>query len=364
MQARKFYLDTQSKTFVTSPKSSFSAGDPVFFDEDVELIELYFLKPTESADAPYDFVDYSANTVKFAVGTTTPAALQTTWTALTTTVTPTVSSLVAGGSGSNAQQRIVLSPQPSSGGWAIQLPARSVTVSTVSANVFTAANHGLYSGQSVTVTGFSFTASSVANGSAYFVIRNSNDTFSLSSTATATSGLTAATTSGGGTVEIAAITTGQLSYAASPTDVQSSFIASGLTVSGLPQILVTGTPGQEYVLTFANGSANRAYSNASIVGSTLIAPYGLYANVNFATSEVAALVAAGTTGAKMELEVSSGARRQTYQKAVTLSSDIISSTSPSPLPVGTSSSFNLSDGAGGVWAVTIDSAGALTTSKV
>jgi len=364
MQARKFYLDTQSKTFVTSPTSSLPAADPVFFDEDVELIELYFLKPTESADAPYDFVDYSSNTVKFAVGTTTPAALQTTWTPLATAITPSVSSLVTGGSGSNAQQRIVFSQQPSSGGWAIQIPARSVTVSTVSANVFTAANHGLYSGQSVTVTGFSFTASSVANGSAYFVIRNSNDTFSLASTATATSGLTAATTSGGGTVEIAAITTGQLSHAATPLDVQSAFIASGITVSGLPQILVTGTPGQEYVLTYANGSANRAYSNVSIVGSTLLAPYGLYANVNFATSEVAALVSAGTSGAKMELEVTSGARRQTYQKAVTLSADIISSTSPSPLPVGTANSFNLSDGAGGVWTVTIDSSGVLTASKV
>ena len=364
MQARKFYLDTQARIFVASPESTLAAANPLFFDEDVEAIELYFLEPTGESSPPYRYLDYSANTVKFAVGTTTPAALQTSWTALTTTVTASITSLVTGGSGTNEQQRITFSQRPAGGGWAIQLPARSVTVSSVSANIFTAANHGFYGGQSVTLTAFSLTASAVANGSTYFVIRNSKDTFSLALTASSTTALTALVTSGGGTVDLGAVTTGQLSHSANPADVQSAFVAAGLTENGQPQLTVTGTAGSEYIVTYGNASANRDYANLTIVGSTLAAAPGLSANVNFATSEIAALVAAGSTTAALEVEVAGGSRRQTYQNAATLSGDIISSTSPSPLPVGTSSSFNLSDGAGGVWTVTIDSSGVLTASKV
>lgn len=364
MQARKFYLDTQSRAFVASPQSNFSASDPVFCDEDVEAIELYFLEPTGNTSEPYRYLDYSSNTVKFAVGTTTPAALQTSWTALSTTVTASITSLVTGGSGTNEQQRLTFSQRPASGGWAIQLPARSVTVSSVSANLFTAADHGLYAGQSVTLTAFSLTASAVANGSSYFVIRNSKDTFSLASTASSTTALTASVTSGGGTVDLAAVTTGQLSYSASPADVQSAFVAAGLTENSQPQLTVTGTAGSEYVITYGNGSAGRDYANLTIVGSTLAAAPGLSANVNFATNEIAALVAAGTTSAKLEVEVAGSGKRQTYQTGATLSGDIISSTSPSPLPANTANSFNLSDGAGGVWTVTIDSNGVLTASKV
>lgn len=362
MQARKFYLDTQSRAFVASPESTLAASESLFFDEDVEAIELYFLEPTGNFEAPYRYLDYSANTVKFAVGITTPAALQTSWTALSTTVTTSITSLVTGGSGTNEQQRITFSQRPASGGWAIQLPARSVSVSSVSANVFTAANHGLYTGQSVTLTAFSLTASSVANGSAYFVIRNSKDTFSLASTASSTTALTASVTSGGGTVDLAAITTGQLAYNASPADVQAALVAAGLTENNQPQLTVTGTAGSEYVITYGNGSANRDYANLSVVGSTLAAAPGLSANVSFATTEVAALVTAGTTSAKLEVEVAGSGKRQTYQRAVTLSADIISSSSPLPLPSATS--FSLGDGAGGTWTITIDPQGILTAQKV
>lgn len=362
MQARKFYLDTQSRAFVASAESTLPAADPLFFDEDVESVELYFLEPTGSFEAPYRYLDYSSNTVKFAVGTTTPAALQLTWSPIASAVTATITSLVAGGSGSNEQQRIALSPKPVSGSFAVQLPTRSVTVSSVSASVFTAADHGLYSGQSVSLTGFSFTGSSVANGSSYFVIRNSKDTFSLASTASSSTALTASVTSGGGTVELPAVTTGQLAYNAAPADLQAALVAAGLTVNAAPQILVTGTAGQEYVLTYANGSGGRDYANVSVVGSTLLGAYGLSANVNFSTSEVAALVSAGTTGVKMEIEVSGGGRRQTYQRAVSLSADVISSASPAPVPVG-SSSFSLLAPDNSQWVVSIDNNGVLTAVK-
>lgn len=324
MQARKFYLDTQSRSFVASPDSNLEASQPLFFDEDVESIELYFLQPTGLPDRPYDYLDYSANTVKFAVGTTTPAALQITWSAITSSVTATITSLVAGGSGSNEQQQITLAPKPVSGGWAIQLPSRNITVSSVSAGVFTAADHGLYLGQSVSLTAFSFTSNSaVANGSSYFVIRNSKDTFSLASTAFSSASLSAAVTSGGGTVTLPAVTTGQLAYNATPAELQAALVASGLTINGQPQISVTGTAGEKYVLTYGNGSANRDYANVTVVGSTLLGPFGLLANVSFATSAIASLVSTAATGVKMEVEVSGGGRRQTYQQNVTLSADII-----------------------------------------
>jgi hypothetical protein len=362
MQARKLYLDTQSRSFVSGNESSLPAAAPLFFEEDVESLELYFLEPSTSPDRVYDFVDYSANTVKFAVGNTTPAALQTSWSAIAATVTASITSLVTGGSGSNAQQRITLSPQPASGGWAIQLPARNVTVSSVSANVFTAADHGLYNGQSVSLTAFSLTSSQVANGQSYFVIRNSKDTFSLAPTASSTTALTAAVTSGGGTVTLPAVTTGQLTYSASPSDVQDALVAAGLTINSAPQIIVTGSAGKEYTLTYANGSANRDYANVIVVGSTLSGPVGLQANVNFATTEIAALVAAGNTSATLEIEVSGGGKRQTYQAPCSLSGDIISSTSPTPVPVG-SLGYNMIAGNGDVYTITIDNDGLLTATK-
>jgi hypothetical protein len=362
MQARKFFLDTQQRAFVASPDATFLASDASFFEEDVESIELYFLEPTGSISQPYNYLDYSSNTVKFAIGTTTPAALTTSWTALTTTVTTSITSLVTGGSGSNEVQRITLSQRAAVGGWAIQLPSRNVTVSSVSANVFTAADHGLFSGQSVSLTAFSLTASSVANGSSYFVIRQSKDTFSLASTSTSTTALTASVTSGGGTVTLPAVTTGQLAYNATPQQVQDAFVAAGLNINFLPQIVVTGSPGKEYVLTYANGMANRDYDNCVVVGSTLAAAPGLAGNINFATNEIAALVAAGTTAVKLEIEVAGSGKRQTYQRAVTLSSDIIASTSPTPAPVG-ASGFNMIAPDNAVWQVSIDNDGVLTATK-
>lgn len=323
MLARKFYLDTQARTFVGGPDSTLPAADPLFFDEDVESIELYFLEPTGDPNQPYSYTDYSANTVKFGIGTTTSSASQITWTALTTTVTATITSLVTGGSGSNEVQKVSFSQKPAVGAWAIQLPSRTVTVSSVSANVFTAANHGLYDGQSVTLTAFSLTASSVANGSAYYVIRNSKDAFSLASMASSTTALTASVTSGGGTVTLDAITTPQLPYDVTPSELENAFVSAGLAIDGVPQITVTGTVGKDYTLTYGNGSANRDYANFTIVGSTLAGATGLYANVSLATTGISSLVASAATGVKLEVEVSGSGKKQTYQRACSLSADII-----------------------------------------
>ena len=361
MEARRFYLDTQARSFVDAPSNTLAAGQSLFFDEDVESVELYFLKPTGNFSSPYDYLDYSANTVKFAVGVTAPAALQTSWTALPTTCTASVTTLTTGGSGNNESQRITFSTVPASGSFSLTLPARAVTVSAVSAGVFTAASHGLLDGQTATLSAFSISGSTFAN-QAYYIVQRTPDTFRISATEGGAA-IAAAVTSGGGTATLAAITTGQIAYSATDSTVQDAFIAAGITVNSAPQINVSGSFTSGFVLTFANTQANINFDPV-VVSSTLAAAPGLTANVSFNTAEIAALIAAGTTSATIEVEVAGGAIRQTYQTTATLSGDIISSTSPSPLPANTAASFNLSDGAGGVWTISIDSSGILSAAKI
>jgi len=322
MQARQFFLDTQKRAFVSSPASNLDAGSVTFFDQDVEAIELYFLKPATGA-APYEFIDYSSFSIKLAVGTTTPAASQITWSALSTTVTATITTLVNGGSGANEVQKISFSKIPTSGGFAIVLPSRSVTVSTVSANVFSSTNHGLFDGQSVTITGFSFTGSSVTNGGTYFVINRTGSSFSLGTTSTTSTPLTAAVTSGGGTVTLPEITTPSLNYDASPSDIEQALIDAGLSISNAAQIAVSGTTGKDYTLAFGGGCQRINYDPITLAANTLAGAPGMAANLSLATAGISTLIAAGTSAVTLEVEVSDGTKKHTYQTSATLSNDII-----------------------------------------
>jgi hypothetical protein len=361
MQPRRYFLDTQSRNFVSGLDATFSAAAPLFFAEDVESIELYFLRPTGNPTAPYLIEDYSANTVKLAVGVTAPAALQTSWTATTTAITASITTLTNGGAGANEVQKLSFSGNPpSEGGYSLTMPSRAVTVSSVSAGVFTAVNHGLLDGQSVTLSAFTISGSTFANSS-YIVVQRTQDTFRISTTAGGTA-ISAAVTSGGGTATLPAITTPQISYNATAADAQQAFLAAGIALNSAPQIIVSGSYTQGLTFTFANSQANINFDPMT-VSSTLAAPAGLQANVSFNTSEVAALIAAGTTsGLKFEVEVAGGGRRQTYQTTCSLSDDIVSSTSPTPVPLG-ALGFNMIAGNGDVYQITIDNTGILTATK-
>lgn len=323
MQSRNFYLDTQTRSFVAGSSSNLAASVPTFFENDIESINLYFLKPSPATTQAYDFADYSSNTIKFGVGTTTSSASQITWTAISTAVTATITTLVSGGSGTSEQQKITLSQTPVSGGWAIQLPSRNVTVSSVSAGVFTTTTaHGLYDNQLVTLSGFSISGGTFSN-SAYYIRNRTTNTFCIATSPGGTYLDTAATTSGGGTAALDAITTGQLVYNATPARVQQAFIDAGLTIDGAPQILVTGTTGSEYTVVYANGSSGINFDPLTIAGSTLAAAPGMTANVAFNTAGITALVAAGTTDVTLEVEVSDGTKKHTYQTAAKLANDLI-----------------------------------------
>jgi hypothetical protein len=362
LEPRKFYLDVQARQFVGSPDSTLPASDPFWINEDVDAVELYALKPTGNAVAPYDYVDISAATVKFAVGTTTPAALQTAWTALSTAVTTTVSTLVAGATGTSEQQKLAFSgATPAQGGFAIQLPSRTVSVSSATAGVFTAPAHGLCDNQQVTLSTFTISGGTFANAT-YFVVDSTDSTFRIAPSLGGAALIEAEATTGG-TAAVPAITTGQIAYNANAADIEAAFVAAGLAVNGVSPISVTGTPRKEFVFVYGGRMSGRNYDEFSIVGSTLAGAKGVGANVSYNTSEIAALIAAGTTAVTMEVEISEGAVRQSFRRPATLSDDLITSTSPAPLPSSVITSFDIQSQDGSVWTVTMTNSGELQWTK-
>lgn len=324
-----------------------------YFAEDVEAIELYFLSGN-------DFLDYSANTVKLAVGLTAPAAFQTSWTAISTGVSATITSTQTGGSGADAIQRVAFDKEPVRGTFALRLPSRNVTVSTVAAGLFTCASpHGLVNGQNVTLTGFS-SITGFANGASVFVRDRTTVAFAASNTLNGTA-ITSAAAAAGGTATIAALTTPQLTH-----DANSAQVQGGLSSAvGSTQITVSGNVKEGLVLTYGGQFGGVAFSNVSVVNSNLAAADGLFANLSFNTSEIESLISAGnTSNLRLEVEVSDGTLRQTYASSANISADIIATSSPVPLPNPTpASSFNLIAPNSDVWNVTIDNSGVLTATK-
>jgi hypothetical protein len=335
-----------------------SAESPVFFGEDVESLELYFVRPAASPGAPLEYLDYSSNTVKAAVGLTQPAALQTSWVSLATGITAGITTIVNGTTNVSEVQRLTLEGgEPVSGSISFTLPARAVTVSSVSAGVFTAANHGLLNGQSVTLSAFTISASSFENAS-YFVVQRTPDTFRIANSPTG-SAINAQVTSGGGAATLAAITT-PATASLTAEGLRAAFVDAGIQIEGIPQIIVAGGTVAGFDIIFANSQSGINF-DPLVVNSSLAAAPGLAANLSFNTTEIAALIAAGTTtGLRLEVEVSDGTRRQTYTAPVSISSDIITSTSPTPLPAN--ASFLLQS-TSHTWQVSIDDDGILAATK-
>ena len=362
MEARRFYLDTAARSFVASPNSLLATAGNAFFDEDVEKIELYFLRPTGDAARPYDYVNYSANTVKLAVGVTAPAALQTSWTAVSTAITASITTLTGGGSGTNEVQKLTFSGNlPAEGGVFFTLPSRAVTVSSVSAGVFTASNHGLLDGQTVALSSFTISASTFSN-STYFVVDRTPNTFRIAATENGTA-ITAAVTSGGGTATLPSISTNVIAAEnLTAANIQAAFVSAGVVLAGQAQIIVSGSYASGFTFTFANSQGGINF-DPLVVGSTLAAAPGLTANVSFNTNDVAAIISGGNgNNCRLEIEVASGGVRQTYQQAAALSADVIASTSPTPAPTG-SQGFTMLSPDNSQWVITVDNSGILTATK-
>lgn len=433
MLARKFYIDIQNRVIGGGNANSLS-----FFRSDSEVVELYFLKTLP--EGFFEFADYSANTIKLAIGnrgnptsgtfkitdglSTTaaisytvtagslksaldavsgglfgggncavtgemprfivtvgtnsagavsslsasdnqlapasnlrfvqrqaasstqplifdlvidrqPAVLTTGWSALPTTVTASVTTLVSGGAGASEQQKYTFDREPSEGTYCIKFPSRSVSVASVSAGVFTSTAHGLYNNMLVTLTGFTISAGSFAN-TAYYVTARTDDTFRIAITAGG-SAITANATSGG-TASLPDIITTPISAQAGPSDVEAAIAAAGFNIgTTASQILVGGVPRQYFTLIYANGSTGRDYPPIQIVASSLLAERGMSGTLDFNTTGVLDLIAAGeNTDLTLEIEVAaSGGSTQTYTRPASISEDIITvATQPTP-PVTT-----------------------------
>ena len=358
MQARKLYLDTTSRSFVAEPTSTLPAAGLTVFQEDVENIELYFLEPTGDFSAPYNYVDYSALTAKFALGVGSPAATVTSFSAISTAVTITASVSITGGSGTTAIQRVEMSPPPATGYYSLQLPTRNVTVSSVSSSIFTAPYHALLDGQSVTLTGFS-TPSGFSNGSVYFVRDRTRDGFKIAATEGGTA-ITASVASGGGTAVAPTYTTAPLPAGTSPNEVAAALASAVAAGTSAQQITATGTP-DDYRLTYGGSYAGASFPTVAITASTVAGAPGLSGQLNLNTVEIGNLVAAGTTQVTMEVEVTDGTRKQTFQSTATLADDIISGSSTPTVVSG--DSFTLADANDDLWTVTSGTDGALTATK-
>lgn len=289
-----------------------------------------------------------------------PAVLQTSWTSVGGAVTPSVTTLVNGSTGSNEVQIITFPQTPDAGTWAITMPARNVTISSVSANVFTSVNHGLYDGQSVTLTAFTISAG-FSNGSQYYIANRTKDTFQVSSSRGG-SALAASVVSGGGTAQLPAIVVGPIAYNASMTEVAEAFVAAGFSDQSQRQIIPTGTVGQEYRLTFAGGSSNINFAPVTIISDLSTAP-GLEANISCNTFGVRDAIERGDSELLMEVEVARGGARKTYRTNAAFSADLLADASFAPVAVPYAGSMTLQSPDASLWSITIDNDGSLTATK-
>lgn len=352
---RRFFIDVDSRQFVLSPNNSLTSFEPVWINEDVEAVEIYALQRS-SGSSTYRYVDLSSATVKFGVGTTTPAALQTAWTAIPTTVTITNTEVQEGGTFGGTldeEQKLTWSGAvPAEGTYALAFPYRDVAYNTTSGSVvYTAAHHGLYDGRTVTI-----------NSQDYTVINSGQSSFSLAAIGSTTA-ITAGSTSSG-TLSVPTITTPPISYNASVNEIQQAIVSAGFVINGIPQVLVSGENGKELNFKFTSRSGRRSYPPILVVNSSLKGAPGVSANVSYNTSQIAALIAAGTTSVVLEIEISEGAARQSFRRAATLSDDLITSTSPSPLPLNVATSFDLQSADGSVFTISVTNSGELMIAEI
>lgn len=380
MEPRRFFIDTQNRQFVAGPESNLPIFPPTFYTEDVEKIQLYFLDPERFGSDRRVIGDYSSAAVKFAVGTTTPAALGVTWSALPGTITASITTTTNGSSGVNEVQRLTFAGrEPIMGGVRFTVPARTITVQSLDGGNYTANNHGLLKGQSITLSGFIKDSGGISVGNVFYgntvingdvVVSSALDNifqvqYVLGYPLFLPGNLNA---SNGGTAAIKAITTPIVPWQNLTAEgIQNAFSTAaygsspGFVVNGESQIKVSGSYREGFNIEFANslGSVN---FGPLVVESTLSAADCLEGNVSFNTNGMSALI--DLDGVKMEVEILEGSTRHTTQTLCYVKGDVIDSTSSTPLPANTASSFNLSDNNGGVWTVTIDSSGSLTAAKV
>lgn len=367
--SRYLYLDIETARFVSGFNSSAPATLESFFQGDNAQYELYFVQrnTVENPVTIYEPVDYSARTVKLAIGAAPPSTatafvVQNTWADLGSTVTASVTRTVTGSPTLNEQQLLTFTPEAWTGSFSLTVPSRSISVSAISAGLFTTSgNHGLASLEPFVLTGFS-TPTGFSNGQTLFVASIlSSTTFFANSTPTSTA-ITTFTAASGGTLATVLASTPLIDARASGANVRETL--EGVTSIGVGNVSVVATPGKTYRLGFTGQKSVTQLAVATASGVALEPVYGKSATLNFATNELnAAISGSASILAVLEIKTTEGGTVETTcQVPITLSNDLIEAGSLTPVTAGLTS-FALLAPNGSQFIISIDDDGILTATK-
>lgn len=367
--ARKLYVDTFTNRFVQGVDNGTTGSLGSLFQNDTLDVEIYFLQPNPTGETVYEPLDWSAKSVKMHIGQAPPSAATAyvaanTWTNLGSTVSATVTRTVTGASNANEVQKISFSQEAFDGTFAITIPNRTLTLTSISAGVFTTSgNHGLTLFEPFVITGAT-APSGFSNGAGLFVAQLVSGNQFYANTAQTTSAVTSYSASTAGSIYTLTATTRLLPARATALEVEQALDA--LPSVGTDNASVYAVRGKEYRLGFS-GSKGQVSLPLATVAASLTPIYGKTATLNFATQELAnAISASASLGATVEIEVLENSISETVlQQGVTIFNDIITSVTAAPIPtISPASSFNIVSPDNSTWNVTIDNSGVLTAQKL
>lgn len=325
--ARQLFVDINGGRLVTGVNSSALANLNNLFRRDVANYELYFLNESSTGNTIYESANYSASDIKFYIGEAPPSTATayvaiTAWTNTTLTVSSSISRVITGSASANEVQTVTHSPDAFDGTYSVTIPARTLTIATVSAGIFTTSgNHGLATYEPFIVTGATAPVD-FANGQTLYVSKVIGGTqFSANSVASATSILTY-TTSGGATAYTVTASSQAISARATIGDMQS--VLEAVPSIGTGNVSVSGVLGRFYRLNFQNAKAQTQLGLATITGS-LTPLYGKAATISFTSTALTnAISASASIGAVLEIQVTNGSLVDTQvQQTVTIVNDLI-----------------------------------------
>jgi hypothetical protein len=366
--ARRLFIDLDSGRLVAGVNSSIPTGLDNIFENDSADYELYFLKADPTGAATFEAQDFSAKSVKLHIAapppsTATAYVAQNAWTDLPATVSATISRVITGGSITNEQQKVSFSPDAQSGTFSLTIPARTITVSAITAGLFTTSgNHGLALLEPFSITGLTAPTGGLSNGQTLFASVLVSPTQLRAATSATTTPINTFAADSGGTASTVTASTRLLPARATAAEVQTALQA--LPSVGAGNVSVFAAPGKEYRIGY-QGAKGQAELPLPTVAAALTPLFGKTAKLNFGTVELAnAISASASLEAALEVELTeNGSVETVLQIPVTLRNDIIEGASPLPSSTPTATSFLLASPDNSTWQVSIDDDGILTATK-
>lgn len=342
--ARQLFIDIDQARFVGGLENNQGSGLENLFQHDVAEYELYFVRQNFNAPTIFEPQDFSGRSVKLHIGPAAPSTAtayvaQAAWSNVSSTVTASVSRTITGGTAANEQQLLSFSPEAYGGTFSITIPSRTISLTSVTAGLFTTSgSHGLALFESFTVTGSGTPTGGLVDGSTYYVAQLISRTqFRANATVTTTTITGYAATTAGSVLTYDATT--QL-IRPSDTAERVSAVVAALSSVGNGNVEVTAVPRKSMRFTFI-GAKGQVTLPLMTVAAALTPAYHKKATLNFGTTELLnAISASASLSAVIEVETTEGGVIETLaQTPVTITNDII--TNASTTPVVTPYSANL-----------------------